>query len=362
LPLETPLAFLRATAQGRATTPVTVFFGPQAFLREYALDRLRNRLAGDGFKYRSVQIGANDTYASLVRELEEPDLFAAKRLVVGRVLKAHRDRTGEADANKHAATDSHDEAALIAACRRLDASVRLALVYERDQLPTRIRRAFEASGTMVNCQRPFDNQLIQYAALFASVLNIKLTTKAAAALVASSEGDLATIANALNKAAITHRGDSSTEVIAIDEAGHGKIPELFEIAEMIAQQKVAEAIALFDRAMQTGRDATEVLAIELIPQIRRMLLAATLLHHRRDPYSIAVALGVAPTSHLASRAIDGARRFGLKRLERLHQRACALDASFKNGRIKQREQAVAAFILEMGGPINEIDNAPLSSC
>jgi hypothetical protein len=101
--------------------------------------------------------------------------------------------------------------------------------------------------------------------------------------------------------------------------------------------------------MQAGRDPIEVLALELIPQLRRMLLAATLLGRKTDPSSLAAALGVAPSSPLASRAVEGARRFGLKRLERTHQRACELDASFKNGIIKQREQAVGALILELAG-------------
>ena len=341
--VESAMGFLRALSQGRAITPVTIIFGPQAFLREYALDSLRRRLTGDGFTYRPLQIAGADGYNALASELEGADLFAPKRLVAGRVLRSYRERGGDDDSEAEDRAAPSDEAALIASCARIDATVRLALVYERDKVPAKMRRAIEQSGTLVNCMRPFDNQLPQYAELFVRALGLRLTTKEADLLVARHAGDLAGIANALNKASITRRDDGKVELTEIGGPGAARIPELFEIAESLGQRGVGETLALFDRAMQTGRDPIEVLALELIPQVRRMLLAATLIVRKKDPSALAAALGVAPNSPLATRAIEGARRFGLKRLQRTHQRACELDASFKNGIIKQRDQAVAAL-------------------
>jgi DNA polymerase III delta subunit len=203
----------------------------------------------------------------------------------------------------------------------------------------------------VNCMRPFDNQFVQYAELFARALSIRLTAKEADLLVARYAGDLAGIANALNKVAITRRDDGKIELTELGSRGAIRIPELFEIAESLVQREVGETLALFDRAMQTGRDPIEVLALELIPQVRRMLLAAALLIRKKDPAAITAALGVAPGSPLAARATEGARRFGLQSLTRAHQRACELDASFKSGTIKQREQAVGALILELAGSV-----------
>src|ERR1700730_1130951 len=143
------MVFLRALSQGREIAPVTAIFGPQAFLREYALDSLRRRLTGDSFKYRSLQIAGADGYDALVTELEEADLFAPKRLVVGRVLRSYRERGGDDDsvADERAIQGSGDETALICACARIAVTVRLALVYERDKLPAKMRRAIEQSGT-----------------------------------------------------------------------------------------------------------------------------------------------------------------------------------------------------------------------
>jgi DNA polymerase III delta subunit len=353
LPIETAMVFLRALSQGRAVAPVTLIYGPHAFLREYALDRLRCRLMDDGFHYRAFQIGGADGYSPLVSELEEADLFAPKRLVVGRILRSYRERGADDDseAGERATSGRDDEVALIAACTRIDPAVRLALVYDRDKLPVKMRRAIEQTGTLLNCMRPFDNQLGQYAELFARALGIRLTAKEIDLLVARHAGDLAGIVNTLNKAAITRRDDGKIEFTELGSPGTIRIPELFEIAESLVRREVGETLALFDRAIQTGRDPIEVLALELIPQVRRMLLAAALLIRKKDPGVIAAALGVAPGSPLAARATEGARRFGLQRLERAHRRACGLDASFKSGKVKQREQAVGALILELAGPV-----------
>jgi DNA polymerase III delta subunit len=351
LAVETAIVFLRGLSQGRAIAPVTLIYGPQVFLREYALDSLRRRLTDDGFKYRAFQIGGGDDCSALVSELQVADLFAPKRFVVGRILRSYRERGGDEafDADDRTAVGRGDEVALIAACARVDAALRLALVYERDQLPAKMRRAIEQTGTLVNCMRPFDNQLGQYVELFTRPLGVRLTMKEADSLVARYAGDLAGIANALNKAVVNRRDDGRVELAESRGSGATRIPELFEIADSLVGRGVGETLALFDRAMQTGRDPIEVLALELIPQVRRMLLAGTLLAHKKDPSTLAAALGVAPSSPLATRAIEGARRFGLGRLERTHRLVCELDASFKSGIIKQREQAIGALILELAG-------------
>jgi DNA polymerase III delta subunit len=351
LAIETAIGFLRGLSQGRETPAVTLIFGPQAFLREYTLDSLHRRLAEDGFKYRAFQIGGSDDYNAILRELGGADLFAPKRLVVGRFLRSYRDRGADddSDGDERSASGRGDEAGLIDACGRIDPTVRLVLIYERDKPPAKMRRAVEQSGTLVNCAKPFDNQLRQYVDLFARSLGIRLTVKESETLLARHAGDLAALANALSKAAFLRRDDGKVDLSESDQAGSMRIPELFEISDSLVQRGVGQTLALLDRAIEIGRDPVELLALELIPQVRRMLLAAALLARNNDPAAVAAALGVVTGSPLAARAIDGARRFGLKRLESIHRRACELDAGLKNGLVKQREQAVGTLILELAG-------------
>jgi DNA polymerase III delta subunit len=195
--------------------------------------------------------------------------------------------------------------------------------------------------------RPFDNQIGQYAELFARSLDVSLSTSALDLLVGRYGGDLTALVNAIAKSAIFSSDKSKVGTANFDESATTRIPDLFELAESLARGNVGETVAMFDRAIQTGRDPIELLAVEIIPMVRRMLTAASIQARRRGAPEIASALGLAPTSLLLTRAVDGARRFGLTRLRRAHRRACELDAQFKMGLLKEREQAVAAMLIEL---------------
>jgi len=346
---ENALAFLRALAAERAPAPLVVIAGPQAFLREYVLDRLRDRLARDGFKYRSFQVGGGDGLREVLAELDGADLFAPKRLLACRLLRAYRDRAGggDEDADGRPGSDAGGEAALAAAAERLSAAVRLAVVCERDNAPAKIRRVGEHHGVVVNCARPFDNQLGQYADLFARNLGLKLSTSANDLLTARHGGDLAAAANAISRAVIVAGDRKTLEAADFGEPGATRVPDLFELADAIARGNANESLALFDRAIQTGRDPIELLAVEIIPLLRRMLVAASMLAARKGPALIAGALGLAPASTMVARAVDGARSFGLERLRAAHQRACQLDERFKTGLIKERAAAVGGLLVDL---------------
>jgi DNA polymerase III delta subunit len=203
---------------------------------------------------------------------------------------------------------------------------------------------------VINCLRPYDNQIGQYVEVFAQNLGLKLSSSAIDLLIGRHGGDLAAISNAIAKAAISCAGGARVESSDLGAGGASRIPDLFELAESVARGRPGEALALFDRAIQTGRDAIELLAVEIIPLVRRMLVAASMLEKRKTPADVARSLGMAPTSPLVVRAIDGARRFGAARLIRAHRRACELDAKFKNGLIHEREQAISSMLLDLMAP------------
>ena len=353
--VENALAFLRGGA--RAAMPVYLIAGPHPFLREYALESLRLRMVRDGYQYRAFQVGAGDGYGAVISEIEGADLFAPRRLVACRVMKTHRARaTADSDGDEDdgapsgGRTAGGDEAALISAIGRIGGAVILALLYERDNAPPKIRRAAEQAGTVVNCMRPFDNQLAQYAAVLARDRKLELTPGAAEMLVGRHGGDLGAIANALAKAAIFRGDGARIDREDLSEPAARRIPDLFELAESVARGNAAETIALFDRAADTGRDSIEMLAVEIIPLLRRMLVAAAVLKRRKGAAEVAGALGLAPSSQMVARAVEGARRFGLARLERAHRRATELDARFKNGLIREREPAIAGLLLDLMDP------------
>jgi DNA polymerase III delta subunit len=349
MPLETALAYLRGTAPERRIPPVVVIFGPHAFLREYVLDSIVRKLAADGCQHRGFQIGAGDDYGVVLNELRAPDLFAPRRAIVCRILRSRRAEAAAADddaADARTPASSGSEAALAAAIETARGPGNLILLYEKDNAPAKIRRAAEKPALLVNCMRPFDNQIEQYVNAFANSLGLKLSAAAIDVIVSRHAGDLAAVANTLGKVTIFAEPGKPVQPGDLDE-GARRMPEAFELAESVARGRASAAMAQLGRALALGREVFEILAVEIIPMMRRMMIAASMMAARRSPGDVAAALGLPPQSGLATRAIEGARRFGLQRLERAYWRACAMDAGFKDGTIKGREDALAGLILEL---------------
>jgi DNA polymerase-3 subunit delta len=276
-------------------------------------------------------------------------LFAPKRVVACRLPRTYRERAGgaEEDADGRPSGDTGGDSALAAAAERLSPTIRLVVICERDTAPAKLRRVAEQRGVVVNCGRPFDNQLGQYADLFARNLGLKLAASASELLTSRHGTDLAAIANAINRAGIGADDRNTLESTDFGEAGATRIPDLFELSDAISGGNANESLALFDRALQIGRDPIELLAVEIVPLLRRMLLAASMLAAHKGPAMIANALGQAPGSGMVARAIEGARSFGLQRLRAAHERACQLDEHLKNGMIKDRSAAVGGLLVDL---------------
>ncbi|MBF6567364.1 MAG: hypothetical protein IVW54_00640 [Candidatus Binataceae bacterium] len=355
MPAETAIAFLRTLERPREVPCVVLISGPHHFLREYVLDRVANSLREQQFKYRPFQIANSEDAAAALQELSEPDLFAARRVIVCRILKSVREIAandegrGAAGRGKAAGI----EAALIEASDVASkGGNRLVMVYERDNAPAKIRREVEKNGLVINCMRPFDNQIGQYAGLFARLAGCRLAPDAADRLAADFASDLGGIANAIAKAQIGQSDGQPTggTLKASDFAGDssGRAPELFQISEAVSRGDVLAALGMLDRAMGVGRDALEILGVELVPTLRRMMLAAALLRKGKSASGVAAALGMPPGSHLAAQAVDGARRYG-GGLSRAYQAAIGLDASIKSGLVSETREALARLLIDLIG-------------
>jgi DNA polymerase III delta subunit len=353
--VETALSILRAGE--RATlAPAIVISGPHAFLREYVFDTMRRRMLRQGMKYRGFQVGGAEGFDAVLAELREADLFAPVRVVGCRVLRSHRgggeqsdDDDGVASGNSRSGAGG-GEAALAETLETMRGPGALIVVYERDAAPVKIRRVVEQGGLAINCSRPYDNQLTQFAEAFARVQDLRLGRGVAELLISRHAGDLAAIANTLAKAAIHREPGATLSPSDLGDPAAAKIPDLFELAEALSNGRAAAALATLGRALAAGRDPFELLAVEIAPVMRRMMLAASMASHRQSAPQIAAALGMSPSSPLATRAIEGARRFGIVRLTEAYRRVAQLDADFKNGQVKEREEALAGMLLELMAP------------
>src|SRR5208283_3615212 len=253
MPLETALAYLRGAAAQRQIPPAVVIFGPHAFLREYVLDSIVRKLVAEGCQHRSFQIGAGDDYGAVLNELRASDLFAPKRAIACRILRSRRDRaeTAGADADAGDARGSGSggsEAALAAAIETARGPGNLILLYEKDNAPAKIRRAAEKSALLVNCMRPFDNQIEQYVNAFAQALGLRLSPAALDLIISRHGGDLAAVANTLAKVTIFAEPGVPVQPRDLDE-GARRMPEAFELAESVARGRASAALAQLGRAL-----------------------------------------------------------------------------------------------------------------
>ncbi len=352
MPADSALAFLKSIDSRKTLPSAALIFGPHGYLREYVLGAIAARLAQEGFQYRSFQVGAGDDFSRVLDEIGGADLFASKRLIVCRMLRSRRDREAVDDSGDPSGAEGGaptGEAALAAAIESAGGPNHLVVIVERDTAPARLRRVAEKSALMLNCARPFDNQIPDYAEAFAARRGLRLGPGVADFLAMRHGGDLAAISNAIDKAAIFCDPTRPVSSDDLDDPVSRRMPGIFEIAESLGRGRTGQALAQIDRAVALGRDPIEILAVEIIPVMRRMMTAASMLARRKGTPEIATALGLHPASALATRAIEGARRFGFARIERAYRRASELDAGFKRGAIKERAAAVGALVLDLMG-------------
>jgi DNA polymerase III delta subunit len=348
---ETALGFMRQLERVETMPSVVLIFGPQLFLREYVSDALRRKLVGKECELSRFHIGAGDDFGAALQEIDAPGLFASRKFVFCRVLRSRRERPEEIEdgAADEPSGRGADDAAVADLIERGDISGFLVLLFERDNAPARIRRAAEQSGISVVCTRPYENQISQYVQLFARRLGVKLNSSITERLVEKYGTNLAAIYNTLSKAAL-YQASESAGFLAKEEGGSGNAPDVFDLAERLTRGQAVSAIGILDRALAIGRDPFEILAVEILPALRRMLTASSMMAKGSSIPEICRNLGLSPTSSLAARALDGARRFGERSLDAAYRAASRLDADFKMGLIKEREQALAEVILELFHP------------
>src|SRR5581483_6752836 len=180
---ETALSILRMGDRA-PLKPAVVISGAHAFLREYVFDFVRGMMLRRGMKYRGFHVGGADGFDAVLAELREADLFAPVRLIACRVLRSHRGGGDQEDGADEAASggprsgSGAGEAAMVEAVAAMRGPGALVMVSERD-------------GLVINCPRPYDNQLAQFADAFARAHDLRLAPGAADVLIERHAGDLA---------------------------------------------------------------------------------------------------------------------------------------------------------------------------
>jgi DNA polymerase III delta subunit len=346
----TALEFLHACARKSPLPSSLLIYGPQAFLREYVLDAALASIASSNRERVRLQLTPAESPATLLNELSELSLFAPARIIVCRVLRGRRARDSSSDESLDTGAKRDGDARLAEAIGKLAPAISLMMLYEHEHAPAAIRQIVEDRGLAVVCGKPFPNQVQQYAQLFARGLELDLSAPACAHLAERYHADLAALYNVLVLAAIELGAKAKVGMKQLSRPFAGGAPELFDLARCVSNAQAGRFLTLLDRASAVGRDAIEVLAVEVIPTLRRMLIAASTLADGYPRAQIARTLGMGPHSPAIESAIDGATRLGLDRIRASYREAVKLDAAFKNGLTREREAALCRLMLDLLQP------------
>jgi DNA polymerase III delta subunit len=340
---ENALAFI-PRIDGKTHLPAVILIaGPQVFLKEYVLDLCREALRAPGREMRSFQIASGGDFGAVLEAISAPSLFAPTTLASCRVLRARGGGDDDGDATETRAARGGDDSALMRAIELARSPSHLILLYERDSAPAKVQRQVDKAGVCVLCNKPFESQLPQFANLFARRLGLKISYATAETLTERYGGNLAAMHNALVLAALAPR-QNVDDFLRSGAAGADLGSELFQVSESLSGDLPLMPLAMIDRAVALGRDPTELLALEIIPSLRRLLIAAALGMQGQGPAEIAMEIGMSPRSPRVTATANAARRYGLQRLTRTYREAIELDANFKNGTVKEREQALSALL------------------
>jgi|SRR5579875_3567424 DNA polymerase III delta subunit len=344
MPAENALAFFSQLDAGKALMPPAILIvGGQIFLKEYVLDACREKLRGPGRDAQSFQIGGGADFGAVLEAIAAPSLFAPATIAICRIL---RSRSGSDDDGEggEGRGGRGDDSKLIRAIELVRNPSHLVLLYERDSAPAKVQRQVEKSGLCIVCNKPFESQLPQFAALFARRLGLKLGYSGAETLTERYGTNLAAMHNALVLAAIAAPRQKPDDFLHAGAGGADLGAELFQISESLSGDLPLLPLAMIDRAIAVGRDPTELLSVEIIPALRRLVIAAALGMQGQGPAEIAMEVGMSPRSPRITAIANAARRFGLRRLTRTYRDAIELDANFKNGMVKEREHALSALL------------------
>lgn len=348
---ENALACLHQLEAGKPLLPAaTLITGTQVFLKEYVLECCCAVLRGEAAELRRFHIGSGADLGPVLEAVAAPSLFASATTAVGRILRTRRVRAEadeEGEEQEAGARGGGDDALLIEAVQTVRLPSRLVLLYERDSAPAKVTRAVESHGLTIVCNRPFDSQLAQYAGLFAHRLGLTLSPAALELMALKYGTNLLEMHNALALAALVKAIQPPEEFLRTLGGDSRLGGELFALSESLAGERPQLAFALLDGALGLGRDPNELLAVEVIPALRRMVTAANLAEQHRSPLDLAVALKLPPRSPMIGAAMEAAKRFGKRHLTAVYRAAVALDRGMKDGTIRDKEAALSGLLLAL---------------
>lgn len=226
-----------AQLKKREIYPVYLFYGPETYLREQAIRRLREYVlppGGDELNY-DVLDGSTVTGKDIITTASFSPFISGQRLVVVR----------NTDIFQAAAKKEADAKYILEYLS--DPSPGTCLVFETSQKADRRKKVYKESvrvGKVLEFSRLKPAELIKWMAKLANEAECSLSRDAAGELLARCGQDMNTLCNEINKLACYTGPRKQIDIDMVKELVVGHLEEsIFEVVDAIGEKNIVRALA-----------------------------------------------------------------------------------------------------------------------
>jgi DNA polymerase III delta subunit len=302
---------------------VVILKGPDAFLRQHFLDRLKEALAAStGLELNTLRFdGETAELADVLDECRSPGLLPVHKLVVvDQADKFVKEATRPA--LERYADEPDDRATLV--------------LRAETWRPGRLDKAVEKVGKVISCEGVGPDQAAQWASVRAKGFHgVALRADAARLLVDAVGTELARLDTELGKLATDAGPLEAPEITAeqvralVQRTREAETP--WPLQDEILSGDPARALAYVELWMGNAARDQAVPAMWACVDLTRVLATAARMVQAGAPEgAVAKRLKLWP-AHRGTAIVGAARRLGVARASRLHLRACEADAAMKRG-------------------------------
>lgn len=264
-----------------AVPGVVLLHGPEAYLRDRILVRVRSAVLGNAL----VEFNFETFYG---RETQGEDILqswrtlpfgTARRLVIVR------------DAEK---INAAGQELLAEAMDAPEESACLVLVAEKADFRKKLFAAARSRGAEVSLMKPFDREMPGYARRMAQERGLALSEGAVARIVEEAGEDLLSLAGEIEKISLMSApGRPVSEEDAARWSGRRRAASAFKVIGDAASGRLPEALAGADRLVEEGEEPIKILSL-LARQMRLYALSDDLARRSVPRQEIPKRLGMAP--------------------------------------------------------------------
>ncbi len=334
--------FFKSIKEGKIL-PCYLLEGEEEYLKENALEQIRNRLIVPPFGDMNETVLADPDAEQLIAVCETLPMMADKRLVI---VKDSALLAGSKESGKTSKKSDADGDKICAYIRNLPSTT--CLVFLTRVKANGVRKLYKEinkQGGLVTFETLNNEGLVKWIARELKQQGKQIARSTAEQLIFATGKDLMTLKNELLKAA-AHAGDSDVveqaDILAVVTPTTEY--KVFDLADNVVEGHAAKAISLMNNLLREGEQRLMLLAL-LQRQYRQLLFTAILTKHGVQSGVIAQQLAVPP--FVAKKMQGMVRRFSAKYLKECYDYCVDTEYLIKSGQMAEEGslEQVVYFLL-----------------